>query len=1065
MDTCPIPHTTVLRTVAIKYNGRERREVCDGYLSNTESHRMYFAETDFGQIDIFNELWKDLSLPKETPTECLYGRLTYCGVMDGRRIPIMLGSKLHIHEADNPLKMNGYFIVDGICKSISSMYVYDRSCFSRNRAYLTTGECITIKAMGEYECTLKGKTSKWFLPVNYEFISQCSKHPIDVLEHLSLVFSKERLIRFSAEVCRADAMILAYMFEHWLGHESIPDSRHRLLTPGEVMWLAHGRKMDLVRCFRTHEWPVKNLNRVHSVSENLKLYSMLGDAEAIRRFTLPTIRENTKLEDRLVRMCDKGKICPVQTADGSLCGTIMYLAEGARVSQTSQIEIHNAENHPKRLLYINGTYSGECTSVTTDGEVYEDDRVVFAWTSMGRILPGSSYTSLTVSHIPFYTHNPAIRAMFGSAMLKQALTMDERVQNGMFNDTKRLIKGEQPLVGRKFAHAAGWNLNTAIMPWYGYNVEDAIVISESVAQKYTTEKVMVFAGELNTPHDRVLDVYVEVNDRVCKGEQLLRLFHPGEMTTIEIVRSTIDGVVTKITEHERCVLIRVAKQRCLEVGDKMTSRHGQKGVVSLILPDTHMPRYIEDNRIVTVDLMINPHAFPSRMTIGQLHEMGNTERKMYVESPRAFEIQNGIIAGKCYYVALRHQVEDKVQSRDVHELDPVSLQALSGKSRIGGLRFGHMERDVLLAVGEHELLCELYAIDRTHVWGCVRCGRLGGQRMLVCLCDEAPDIQSIECHQHLVICAVLLKSLGYELLFWPKNREYAIVSFDVHTLPAIAGPEDVWFGDNDLFDLRRWVIPVTGESVPVLPLALRSPQLDKKYQTMFISLKTKGLSEETSRLLSGKRGAYHKLVEGHRVNHCVRSVIVPDPSLPPDVVRLPVGADIGVQHGLFNRQPSLDIGSMMSVNLVPGVNRAIAMNPLLCASFNADFDGDEMCVFGTSRLSAKCPVVCTPVQDYILGDLDKITERGLTASRADMELMVLKRSKGKQFNIKHMFESIGPVIVDGHVVGTIDACYFAGLSVDEWYLQAMAAREGAASIGVNTPFTGDLESVCNRMYI
>lgn len=1011
--------------------------------------------TDFGQIELYNRLFAGATPPTSSPTQCLYGKLSYCGLWNKKRLPVMIGSKLHVH-VDNPLNIKGYFIIDGLCKSISMMYIMNGTLFTKDRAYLGDGRRIGIVSMGKYTVSYRGEEHAWYLPINYEDIAACSMDQNRLLGHLQLVADATNDDLLSPHVEHVDAMILCYMFENWLGVADTTRVTRRLVTPGEMIRDAIDHQYDVLKFFRTHRWAVRNIQNVTSVSEDMKHYSMIGDIESIRRITYPTSRENMRMKDRYVKDSERRQICPVQTSDGSLCGTILYLAAGARVSEVSTYHIAAPG---EKLFFVDGKYIGKVGSVTIPyntkalAELYEDNRIVIVWTAMGRILSGECDVSIAATYIPYRKHNPAIRAMFATSMIKQALTQDPRLDLP-FNDTKRLLSAEQPKVGPAFPYPAGWNLTVAIMPWFGYNIEDALVISKSTSKKYLTEKIMVYRSELVHREDRILQQYVRINDTVSKGDMLFKVFRSTAAVTLDIVRSSQDGIVTSLISHKNCFTVVVSKFRALEVGDKMCSRHGQKGIVSLIVDDAHMPQHHDGTTWRPIDLLINPHAFPTRMTWGQIIEMGNTEVPVRLYSTRE-QLPQKILVGPCYYMALRHQVADKLQYRDTHGIDSVSLQAIAGKARAGGLRFGHMERDVLIATGSHALLDELYSIDRVSIFVCNDCGILGQ-------CEEhAPmSLQPVSVHQYLLICTGLLRAHHHDIRYWPTTREYAIVPYDVSTTQRV---DDIHFGEYEPLDVRHH--EHKGQIIPVLPMILRSPFLHSLYTRLFTGIYTKSIIDEHKRLLFGKNGAYHKFCEGHRVNHCLRSVIVPGPDLPLDTVEIPFGSDIGRTFGILNRQPTLSYRSIMSVKLRVGSTRCIRFNPQLCEAFNADFDGDEMCIFGTERFYDDLPVISSPIQDYILGDLESVTNMGLTANQAGIELMVTSGSKGKPHNVEHLFTRIGSVLLDGKVAGTIESCYSVGLTDDEWYLQAKAAREGAASIGVNTPFTGELNAICNRMYI
>jgi hypothetical protein len=1012
--------------------------------------------SDFNQITIYNQYFSDAKLPVLSPSQCINEKLSYYSIFKGKRLPVMIGSDLHLnaHRDDNPLQLAGYFIIDGQCKSVSSMYVYDKVIHTTDRAYISSGR-VSIIAMGKYEQHVKGKKQTWYLPINYSEIYKYSINPEKLKMHLDIIAAHTDDNHFTSKITPNDAYILCQMFEYYIGIKSNYVPTKRLITVGELIYDSLELNQDVIKYFRTHTWTVKNIQNVNSVSEDMKHYSMIGDVEAIRRVTFPTVREITRMKDRYINDYEKYIFCPVQTSDGVLCGTIMYLSLGASVTLQDTFSIVPGN---KYMLFENGNFKQYCDDIQASktATIIRDEHTIMIWTNYGRILPGNSIISYAVSFIPYRTHNPAIRSMFTASMIKQAVTMDDRVKDGMFNDTKYLVQGEQPLKGPAFPHPAGWNLTVAVMPYYGYNVEDAIVISESVSRKYTTEKFSIYSTQLKSKYDKVTDCKVKVGDYINKHDILFKAYHPAEVTTIEIIRSLHEGQVTKIVNGEHCFSVKISQQKLLEVGDKMSSRHGQKGVVSLIVPDKDMPRYLNDEgEWIAIELMINPHAFPTRKTIGQIKEMGETLRK--VEN-----IKTEIYVGPCYYMALRHQVADKVQFRNIGVNDEITKQAVTGKSRTGGLRFGHMERDILLAVGAHKELEYIYSIDKTDISCCDICGIIG-MAFQFSICPH--ERYNVKAHQYVILCVSLMRANGHDIHYFPKAKEYEIVDFNVADTPRIGNADEMHFGYADLLDLRHFCSGNT--IIPIIPAILRPDHLDSLYKRMFNRSKNDDIFKELKRMLTNKKnGYYHNLVEGHRINHCVRSVIVPNPDIPEDVVELPLGCDIGKSFGLLNRQPSLSEQSMMAVKLRVGTKKTIGIHPRLCKSFNADFDGDEMCVFGIDELSDKLPIRCNDTQDYVHSDnLHAFTRRGLTCDKEGIMKMIQSGAKGTLVDYQHIYERIGDVIVNGEVEGTINNCYNNGLTEDEWYLQSKAGREGASSIGINTPFIGDLNSYCNRLMI
>jgi DNA-directed RNA polymerase II subunit RPB2 len=233
----------------------------------------------------------------------------------------------------------------------------------------------------------------------------------------------------------------------------------------------------------------------------------------------------------------------------------------------------------------------------------------------------------------------------------------------------------------------------------------------------------------------------------------------------KLMRTNEAGYVDRIL-HSRngegysFVKIRVREQRIPVIGDKFSSRHGQKGTCGLILEPEDMPQTA--NGIIP-DIIINPHCIPSRMTIAQLMEtllgrlgcelgfLGDAtpfNKKMTV--PRLSEelqkrglepqgnemlycgytgkqLATSVFMGPCFYQRLKHMVADKIHSRSTGPLVMLTRQPAEGRARDGGLRFGEMERDVMIAHGASTFLKErmMEASDNFEVHVCKDCGLIG----------------------------------------------------------------------------------------------------------------------------------------------------------------------------------------------------------------------------------------------------------------------------------------------------------------------------------------------------
>lgn len=986
---------------------------------------MDISQTSFGQIEIFDNYFKDLDTNSiiYSPSECVERKISYSGTLNGREIPIMIGSKLNKHK-DNPLNIYGYFIIKGMFYSVNNMLLKFKNNFSKDRAYLLNGSKIAISQMFDYYIVSKGKRKKWNIPINWKDIVKHSEFKDELTSHFTMIETFSNLKKSEPIKNEVDLKSICNMFECWLGLIEEPHYNYRLITPGEVIYDNYKFDNNIIKCFTTSKWSVKYIKGVTSVSELMKHYNVIGDIESIRRITYPANRENMSLVDRQVKMFNKNKICPVQSPDGKFCGTVYYLCKNARVTIEDETSVDIEKGNI--FMFLNGEFFNKVSKnyidkLNGDKIFYKD--YCYISNLKGRIVPGD-YLSYTASLIPYFNYNPPVRASFACSMLKQALMSYDRD----INDTKILLKGD-----------LGHDLYVAIMLWKGFNIEDSVIISESAANLYKYKRVYIYRES----ESKVVDTFVKKGKFVAQGSLLYKTFNPKEIKTIENVYSKQSGYVTEIKNEAGLFRLKLEQIKNLQVGDKMTSRHGQKGVVSKILKDSEMPR--TDDR--TIDLIVNPHAFPSRMTMGQLKEMGEKLEWVYVDNKK---VKNKAIVGKCKYLSLRHQVDDKLQFSNDNGVNDISKQPLEGKRNKGGLRFGQMERDLLLALGADKTLQEIWKIDLVKIHKCEKTGKFFPKCCKI----------EVKMHQYFVICLSYIRALGYDILL--KNNKYSITKINLSDFEETT---NINFGSDDPSKLMIY------RNMLILPLCLRSVYLNKLYTNS--RLQKNKIEKEIRKLLMSKNGAYHKFFEGHRSNHCLRSVITPDPTLPLDTIKIPIGTNIGTDHCLLNRQPSLNIDSLALMKIKYKLEKTISINPLLCKSFNADFDGDEMNLFGIEDINEIKQVLKSKpqdTQDYILAkylgveDIVALTYVGITANKEGMELMVKSGSKGKEFNLKHIYESIGKVTYndkDYHIEG----CYYNGLGMDEWYILAMITRNNTASIALNTPVAGYLQSICNLLLL
>ncbi|KAK2606039.1 DNA-dependent RNA polymerase II [Conoideocrella luteorostrata] len=422
----------------------------------------------------------------------------------------------------------------------------------------------------------------------------------------------------------------------------------------------------------------------------------------------------------------------------------------------------------------------------------------------------SMILGICASIIPFPDHNQSPRNTYQSAMGKQAmgffLTNYSRRMDTMANI---LYYPQKPLATTrsmeflKFRELpAGQNAIVAIACYSGYNQEDSVIMNQSSIDRGLFRSL--FFRSYSDQEKKVGLNYTEVFEKPFH-QSTLRMKHgtydkldedgivaPGVRVSGEDIiigktapidqenqdlgtrtnvhqrrdistplRSTENGIIDSViltvnADNVKYVKVRVRTTKVPQIGDKFASRHGQKGTIGVTYRQEDMPFTREG---VTPDIIINPHAIPSRMTIAHLIEcllskvstlegmegdatpftdvtvdsVSELLRKHGYQS-RGFEIMyNGhtgkklraqVFFGPTYYQRLRHMVDDKIHARARGPVQIMTRQPVEGRARDGGLRFGEMERDCMIAHGAaaflKERLFEVSDAFRVHI--CEICG-------------------------------------------------------------------------------------------------------------------------------------------------------------------------------------------------------------------------------------------------------------------------------------------------------------------------------------------------------